>query len=125
MSLNFNSVLIGTDNMEDLVAFYSKVVGKPDMEDAGYVGWQVGDGWFSVGPHSEIKGKNTQPARHLVFFEADDVKGEFERIKEIDGAEVIKEPYKPSNDNYWLATLADPDGNYFQLATPWDASDKP
>lgn len=39
-------------------------------------------------------------------------------------------PLKPGSDYYgqaeemWLATYADPDGNYFQLATPWSESSK-
>jgi predicted enzyme related to lactoylglutathione lyase len=32
------------------------------------------------------------------------------------GAVVIKEPYDMQGG--WIATLADPDGNYFQLVTP-------
>jgi predicted lactoylglutathione lyase len=34
------------------------------------------------------------------------------------GAKVIKEPYQMGDA--WISTLADPDGNYFQLMTPWD-----
>jgi len=39
-------------------------------------------------------------------------------------------PPKPDSDYYgqaeemWPATFADPDGNYFQLATPWDQPSK-
>ena len=40
---------------------------------------------------------------------------EFERIKAA-GATVIREPYEMGGG--WIATLADPDGNYFQLVTP-------
>jgi len=37
------------------------------------------------------------------------------------GAKEIASPYKPGEaDNMWLSTLSDPDGNYFQLATPMD-----
>ena len=43
---------------------------------------------------------------------------EFERIKAIDGAKVVKEPYEMQGS--WIATLSDPDGNYFQLMTPWE-----
>ena len=48
-------------------------------------------------------------------FETKEVKKEFERIKKA-GATVIKEPYEMSGA--WIATFADPDGNYFQLMTP-------
>ena len=55
---------------------------------------------------------------HDVYFQR--LKEEFDRIKKL-GAEVISEPYKMGEGNFWIATLADPDGNYFQLMTPWDA----
>jgi predicted enzyme related to lactoylglutathione lyase len=45
------------------------------------------------------------------------VKGDFDRLKE-SGANVVAEPYRPDeNADMWIATLADPDGNYFQLAS--------
>jgi predicted enzyme related to lactoylglutathione lyase len=48
-------------------------------------------------------------------FETPQVKEEFERIKALGGV-VIKEPYEMEGG--WIATLADPDGNFFQLVTP-------
>jgi hypothetical protein len=37
------------------------------------------------------------------------------------GAEVVAEPYQPGGGaGMLLCTFADPDGNYFQLATPWE-----
>jgi len=34
------------------------------------------------------------------------------------GAVVVKEPYQMDGMPGWIATLADPDGNYFQLMSP-------
>jgi predicted enzyme related to lactoylglutathione lyase len=48
-------------------------------------------------------------------FETTSVKEEFERMKAA-GAKVIREPYEMGGG--MIATLADPDGNYFQLVTP-------
>jgi predicted enzyme related to lactoylglutathione lyase len=31
---------------------------------------------------------------------------------------VVKEPYELQG--MWIATFADPDGNYFQLTSPWE-----
>ena len=56
------------------------------------------------------------PIRIILNFETKDVKGEFSRIKAL-GTTVIAEPYEMSGA--WIATLADPDGNYFQLLSPW------
>ena len=116
--LNLNSVMIGTKQLKVLAAFYEKVLGKPaDMADSehGFYGWQVGSGYFSVLEHSKMGGKTKDPGRMMLNFETSDVKKEFGRIKAL-GAEVIREPYKMEGG--WIATLADPDGNYFQLVTP-------
>ena len=52
----------------------------------------------------------------MIFnFETNEVKQEFERIKAL-GAVVIRDPYEIGGG--WIATLAHPDGNYFQLITP-------
>ena len=67
-----------------------------------------------------MKGKSQQPARVMLNFSTPDVNAEFERIKAI-GAEVVTEPYEPGGGGgMLLCTFADPDGNYFQLATPWN-----
>jgi predicted enzyme related to lactoylglutathione lyase len=117
--LNLNSVMIGTKQLKTLSAFYEKVVGKPaDMvdNDNGFFGWQVGSAFIGVLEHSEMGGDAKDPGRLIFNFETAQVKEEFERIKAIKGAAVIKEPYEMGQG--WIATLADPDGNYFQLITP-------
>lgn len=125
MELNFNSILLSTDNFDELVDFYKKVFKKdPEMADETYAGFMVGSAFFSIGKHDKIKGKNPNPDRILFNFETNEVKKEFERIKGL-GAEVIKEPYTMEEyDKFWIATLADPDGNYFQLVTPWEEDKK-
>jgi predicted enzyme related to lactoylglutathione lyase len=117
--LNLNSIMIGTMNQKDLSLFYEKVLGRvADMREEGWSGWMVGSMFLSVGEHSEMKGKAKDSGRVMFNFETKEVKVEFERIKAIEGAEVIKEPYEMGGG--WIATLADPDGNYFQLMTPWE-----
>ena len=38
------------------------------------------------------------------------------------GVTVVQEPYQPGGaPEMWLATFEDPDGNYFQLASPMPA----
>ncbi len=116
--LNMNSVMIGTKQPKVLVPFYEKVLGKPaDMVDNenGFFGWQVGSGMVSVLQHSEMGGKTKDPGRVMLNFETPQVKEEFERIKSL-GATVVRAPSQMGEG--WLATLADPDGNYFQLMTP-------
>jgi predicted enzyme related to lactoylglutathione lyase len=116
--LSLSSVMVGTQRYEALTAFYEQVLGKPaDMVDQehGYAGWQVGNAYFSVLTHSEMQGSTKDPGRIIFNFETAEVKDEFERIKAL-GAVVISEPY--SIGEGWIATLADPDGNYFQLMSP-------
>ena len=116
--MNFNSILIGSADPKRLVEYYTKLFGEPGMADGDYTGWLLGSGFVSIGPHSEVSGTNPQPGRLIWNIETPDVKGEFERMKTA-GAIVIREPY--SFEGYpdsWIATLADPDDNYFQLMSP-------
>ena len=116
--LNLNSVMIGTKQPTVLADFYEKVLGKPaDMVDKenGFWGWQAGNAFISVLDHSEMDGSAKDPGRVMINFETEQVKEEFERIKTFGGM-VIHEPYQMGEG--WIATLADPDGNYFQLLNP-------
>jgi len=116
--LNLTSVMIGTKQLKNLAAFYEKVIGKPaDMADSanGFFGWKVGNAFISVLDHSEMGGKTKDPGRVMFIFETAQVKEEFERIKGL-GATVVREPYEMGEG--LIATLADPDGNFFQLMTP-------
>jgi predicted enzyme related to lactoylglutathione lyase len=116
--LNLSSVMLGTTQPEKMVAFYANVLGKPaDMVDAdnGISGWQSGKSFLAVLKHSEMGGSAKDPGRVMFIFETADVKAECDRIKAA-GATVIREPY--SIGEGFIATLADPDGNYFQLMNP-------
>ena len=118
--LSLNSVMLGTTQPQAMAAFYEKVFGKPaDMNDPenGFWGWQVGTAFMGILNHSEMGGSTKDPGRVMINFETPDVKQEFERIKSIGGA-VIHEPYEMGQG--WIATLADPDGNYFQLMNPME-----
>ena len=124
--MNFNSILIGSEDPKRLAEYYTKLFGKPTMEDegeSGYTGWAIGSGWITVGPHDQVKGKNPQPGRILWNIESADVRGDFDRFKAA-GATVIREPYDPGegredmSGQMLIATFADPDDNYFQLMSP-------
>lgn len=115
--LNLNSIMIGSSKPKEMATFYEKILGSPDWEDNEWWGWQVGGSMISIGPHSEIKGKAREPERLILNFETNEVESEFERIKKAGGV-VVKEPYEMQG--MMIATLADPDGNYFQLMSPWE-----
>ena len=123
--MDFNSILIGSDDPERLVEYYTKVLGAPVFGDGGYTAWKIGSGFVTVGPHSEVHGKNAEPGRIIWNIESKDVKADFDRMKAA-GAIVIAEPYvfevppDASISTTSIATLADPDGNYFQLMSPME-----
>lgn len=116
--LNLNSVMIGTKQPKVLAAFYEKVLGKPANmadENYGFYGWEAGAAYLSILDHSQMVGPTKDPGRIMFNFETTQVKEEYERIKGLGGT-TIREPYEMEGG--WIATLADPDGNYFQLVTP-------
>src|SRR5687768_9305134 len=125
--LNLNSIMIGSENSKALAEFYEKVLEKkPDMSEGDWAGFSAGSCFISIAPHDKVKGKSTNPERIILNFETTEVKKEFERIKAL-GATVIAEPYQmgeSSEDGAWIATFADPDGNFFQLMPPWEPEQK-
>ena len=117
-------IQLGSEDSKKLAKFYEKAFGRPSFMDdkEEWFGFDIGGVVIMVGPHSEVKGKNDCPGRIMVMFTADDVEEEFKRFEKI-GATVVAKPYQPDEKNspdMWLATVADPDGNYIQIATPWE-----
>jgi predicted enzyme related to lactoylglutathione lyase len=119
--MNFDSLLIFSENPKKLVDFYKKVFeGKPAWTGGDFVGYKVGKGYVMIGPHDKVHGKAKEPERLIYNLEVKDVKKEFARVKKL-GAKVVAEPYHPDEDKdskFMLCTFADPDGNFFQLASP-------
>lgn len=120
--LNFSSIMIGTSQPKVLGKFYEKVIGrKSDMGEDDWYGWNSKGFSLTIGEHSEVKGKAVQPQRVILNFDTKEIEKEYERIKKIEGVEVIKELYEMEGmKGMWIATFADPNGNYFQLMTPWE-----
>ncbi len=118
--LNLSSIMVGTMQLDTMVEFYNKIFDRePVMVDEAGSGWMVGECFFSVMEHSEMGGPSKDPGRIMITLATAEVKEEFERMKNA-GATPIKEPYEMQG--MWIATLADPDNNYFQLMTPWEDS---
>ena len=121
--MDFNSILIGSENPEGLRRVLHEGARRATFSDGGYSGWQIGSGW--VDGRAALRGQGHEPVAGRIIWniETDDVKGDFERMKAA-GAIVVAEPYAfdPGDDaaisTTAIATLADPDGNYFQLMSP-------
>jgi predicted enzyme related to lactoylglutathione lyase len=120
--LNLSTIMINSENPTGLKDFYTKVLGEPQWSGGDFTGWRAGSGMVLVGPHSDVKGTNEMPGRIMATFETTDVAGEFARITGL-GGRAVQPPYHPeeADDEGMLATVADPDGNYLQLASPMPA----
>jgi predicted enzyme related to lactoylglutathione lyase len=118
--MRFSGVMIGSDNAKALGEFYSQILGEPGFQSGEWYGWNTG-AQLMLGAHSDVHGQNTAPQRIMLSIEVDDVKASFATALSL-GAKVVAEPYQPEadNENFWLATLEDIDGNYFQLAPGWE-----
>ncbi len=119
--LSLNSLIIFSEDPKKLVDFYSRVLARePKWQEEEFSGFEGEACTLVIGPHSKVQGQNKNPERIMVNFETNDVKGEFERMKGL-GAKVIAEPYHMGDEaEFLIATLADPDGNYFQLVSPME-----
>ncbi len=117
--LTLGSIMVGTMDLKTLARFWTEVLGEPSANDDGnWCGWEISGTYLMLSTHSEMKGETKDPGRIMLNLSTNKVKEEFERIKKIKGVKVIKEPYEMGG--MWIATLADPDGNYFQLMPPWE-----
>jgi predicted enzyme related to lactoylglutathione lyase len=116
--------MLNSADYQKLADFYGQVLQKkPEMvgKEHSYVGYLAGNCFISIAAHDKVHGKSQNPERLILFFETNEVEAEFNRIKDIPGASVIKEPHKFDDaSEATIATLADPDGNYFQLVTSWN-----
>ena len=120
--MNLNSILIGSADTERLAEYYTKLFGEPSFAEGDFTSWRLGQGYLTVGAHSEVQGKSVHPGRVIWNIESEDVAGDFERLKAA-GAIVVREPYNMTEGEIeaWIATFSDPDDNYFQLLSPMPA----
>lgn len=122
--MRVSGIMLNSSQPKVLGEFYAKFLGKPGMQDekGGWYGFGNQDCSLMVGPHSEVKGNNKEPGRHIIFLACSDVKADFEKVTKTVTPKVVAKPYQPDAKNMpdmWLATFEDPDGNYVQLSTPW------
>jgi predicted enzyme related to lactoylglutathione lyase len=67
---------------------------------------------LGIGTHSEVKGKASDPYRHMVGLNSSDLDADYKRLKDA-GVEFIEAP--TAYDDLRIATLKDPEGNIVQL----------
>jgi predicted enzyme related to lactoylglutathione lyase len=108
---------IWSEDVKNLLPFYRDVLGlKVGFESPGFV--VLGDPGapaLALGTHSEVRGRNGDPARHMVGLATDDVRTDWKRLKAA-GVEFVEEP--TDYGTLRIATLKDPEGNLVQLLEP-------
>lgn len=103
-------------DLNNLLPFYRDLLGlKVMFESPEFVVFgEPNTASFALGTHSEVKGRNPDPARHMSGFSVDDIQGEVKRLKGA-GVEFIEEPTRQGESDFWIATCKDPEGNLVQL----------
>ena len=121
--MDFNSILIGSENPDGLVEYYTKVLGAPTFSDGGYSGWQIGSGW--VDGRAALRGQGHERRAGPDHLEHRDRRrqgrlraDEGRRGDRRRGALRLRSGDDAAISTTAIATLADPDGNYFQLMSP-------
>jgi len=114
MIKGLSGATIWSEDLNKLLPFYRDTLGlKPGIETPGFVVFgDPGAPNFALGTHSEVKGINADPARHMVGFLTDDIEAEVVGLK-AKGVRFVSDPEK--FDQVTVATLKDPEGNYVQL----------
>ena len=116
MITRFAGASIWSEDLNKLLPFYRDLLGlKVTMESPAYVilgGDASNVATLALATHSEVHGRNQDPARHMVAFVTDDVQADWKRLKAA-GAEFVQEP--KAEDGLVIATLKDPEGNLVQL----------
>jgi len=117
MIKQFAGVTIWSEDLNNLLPFYRDVLGlKVATESdrfAVFGNGQPDTPSLALGTHSEVHGRNNDPARHMVGFNSDNITADWKRLKAA-GVEFIEDPTE-YGDDMTIATLKDPEGNLVQL----------
>ena len=108
---------IWSQDVNNLLPFYRDVIGLPvGIQFDGFaVLGEPGKPTLALGTHSDVRGRNADPARHMIGLTTDDVDGDVKRLKSA-GVEFVEDP--TDYGALRIATLKDPEGNLVQLLQP-------
>ena len=116
MIKKFAGASIWSEDLNNLLPFYRDMLGLTVLQESeGFVvlGESFDSATLGLGTHSEVHGRNSDPARHMVGMESDDLAADWKRLKEA-GVEFIQDPTEYGG-GMTLATLKDPEGNLVQI----------
>ena len=107
-------VIIWTESLDRLLPFYRDTLGlHPHSVRPNFVAFRWGDIRLSIGQHSEVKGRTTEPCRVMVNLGVSDIHKTYEHLSA--RGVVFSRPPEREHWGGWVATFADPDGNVLQL----------
>ena len=108
---------IWSEDLNNLLPFYRDRLGlEVALQISGFVVLgEPGSATLALGTHSEVRGRNADPARHMVSLGTDDVDAEWKRLT-AEGVEFVEKP--TDYGRLRIATLKDPEGNLVQLLQP-------
>jgi len=117
MIQGLSGATIWSENLDNLLPFYRDLLGLPvRIQIPRFVVLGApGAPTLALGTHSEVHGRNTDPARHMVGLATSDVDADCKRLKAA-GVEFIEDP--TVYGQLKIATLRDPEGNLIQLLQP-------
>lgn len=117
MITGLRGATIWSEDLGNLLSFYRDLLGLPVViQVAGFVVLgDPGTPTLALGTHSEVRGRNTDPARHMVGLGSDDLDGDYKRLTAA-GVEFVEAP--TAYGQLRIATLRDPEGNLVQLLQP-------
>lgn len=103
---------IWSEDLNNLLTFDRDVLGlEVSVQTPGFVVL----GALRLGTHSQGRGRNADPARHMVGLMTHDNTADWKRLNHA-GAEFLEDP--TDYGNLWIATLKDPEGHLVQRFKP-------
>ena len=117
MITGLRGATIWSEDLNNLLPFYRDRLGLPvAIQIPGFaVLGAPGGASLALGTHSEVRGRNADPARHMVGLATDDVDADWTRLTR-EGVEFVEKP--TDYGQLRIATLKDPEGNLVQLLQP-------
>jgi lactoylglutathione lyase len=118
-------VILWTDNLEAMAAFYRDVLRLPlHSVRPHFVAFQLGEARLSVGLHSQVHGPAKEPVRVTVNLNVAGIHAAYHDLV-ARGVTFLRPPER-EHWGGWVASFRDPDGNLLQLLQqPGNEGDEP
>ena len=113
MDVQALTVMIGSEQPEELARFYGEVLQLPAVPGYRDPVFRAGGASLRIIQHTAVQGRNVQPGRIQLNLFVADVQAEFQRLH-AQGVRFVREPERESWGGI-VATMEDPDGNFVQI----------